>query len=199
MKKLLNIILFVSFILLLEGCKCGSCEKDEEVNIPLNIIEKGNQIISSKTGDDFFQKYIKINNDASKKLSTGYYLVYNFTIPDKAFINEKITVEIDSAGNLDTNKELYGIPDCSADVKNCTFTITEKEAKDIAIKAGLGRGVKEWKIDFMWNSKVNKYVWYVLSTDTENKGSNGYTGNGVELLIDPADGSIVQQNKWYVR
>ena len=74
---------------------------------------------------------------------------------------------------------------------NCDFVVDEKIAKQIATENGLAKGIIDWKIDFLWDAKYNKYVWQLLSTIKESKGESGYRGEGEKIIIDPNNASVI--------
>jgi hypothetical protein len=161
-------------------------------------MEKGNQFIISKTGEEFFNKYIKPDLTKSKELSTGYFLAYNLFMPEKPFVDGTIRFTVDSLGKVITDKEIAGIPNCTQSPTDCSFLIDEEMAVKIAKDNKLDEGIKEWRKSFIWSSTYDKYVWQIMSTLKESVGEFGYRGNGKEIIIDPASGEILAIDEWRI-
>jgi len=189
-------ILLLTTSFLYSGCSCKPCSENSE--IPVNILKKANSFIISKTGDEFFKKYISVNFTRSKHITPNYLMVYRFYMPEKSFINEEIRFSVDSTGNILKRYEVVGIPECNANPNSCDFVVDEKIAKQIATQNGLAKGIKDWKVDFEWEATYKKYVWIVLSTERENKGEFGYRGAGEKIIIDPNDASVLNKDTWKI-
>lgn len=174
--------------------------------IPSSIVEKSNQFIISKVGQDFFNKYIKINYSASRYylpdeytikhpegaaefLQRPYYLmVYSFKMPEKPFVNGVIEFCVDTDGNLILEREPYGIPDPT----KCDFPIDEAAAIQIAKNAGLEEGIAAWETSFHCYGSA-RYVWTVQNTLTLST-SPEQGGNGV--VIDANSGEVIENYGW---
>jgi hypothetical protein len=159
-------------------------------------VQNSDTFIISRTGEKFFQNYISLNCSKTTKIKNGYLMVYDFRIPGKNFVNEEITFLIDSTGNLMTGREIIGIPDCLN--SDCDFRIDENKAKQIAAENKLEKGIKEWKIEFLWDDNYKKYVWSVQSTSSKGSGSQGYRGTGKIMFIDALTGSVIESKEWQV-
>ena len=192
-------IIVLSFSLLLDGCNCIPCSKNEEAPIPLDVMKKTDQFIISKTGDEFFKKYITADFLQSKHIAPNYLMVYKFYMPEKPFVDELIRFTVDSTGKVLTQFEVVGIPDCNANQMDCDFIVDDKIAKQIATEYGLPKGIKDWKVDFVWESKYNKYVWHLFSTLKESKGDFGYRADGEQIVIDPNNASVIYQDRWQIK
>lgn len=190
-------ILLFTFYFLLSSCSGSSCTK-VETNIPQDIFESGNNFIISKTGNDFFNKYITPDFSKSVEVPSGYFLAYKLSMTEKPFVNGSIRFTVDSSGNVLTEKEISGIPDCILSPENCEFNIDEQQAINIAKENNLEVGIKEWRNSFMWSSDYNKYVWQILSTLKESIGDFGYRGNGSEIIIDPNSGEVLSKKDWRI-
>ncbi len=185
---------FISF-----SCSCSSCSQKEEIDVPVELLKKANDFIISKTGDEFFKKYISPDFVLTKKIGGTYEMAYRFVMPEKPFVDELIHFTIDSTGRVVKEREIFGIPDCLSDPSSCTFNIDEEKARTIAAELGLEPGVIEWKVGFLWDETLKQYVWHVLTTLYESHGSNGYIGNGKEVIIDPNTGLMLKENEWKIR
>ncbi|MDP2362597.1 MAG: hypothetical protein Q8M94_02385 [Ignavibacteria bacterium] len=192
------VIIKVSFSVLINGCHCVPCSEKNEPQIPLEILQGADQFIISKTGDEFFKKYIIADLSQSKHISPNYLMVYKFYMPEKSFVDELIRFTVDSTGKVLTQYEVVGIPDCTANPMDCDFVVDEKIAKQIATDNGFPKGIKEWKIDFIWEAKYNKYVWHLFSTLKESQGDFGYRANGEQIVIDPNYASVIYQDSWKI-
>lgn len=191
------IFLLFTFYFLLSSCSGSSCTEDE-IDIPPDIVESGNNFIITKTGEDFFNKYITPDFSKSNKVPNGYFLAYNFNMPEKLFVTGTIRFTVDSSGNILKDSEISGIPDCNQLPEDCEFIIDEQQAVVIAKENNLDEGIKEWRKSFIWSSAYNKYVWQILSTLRESIGDFGYRGNGKEMIIDPNSGKVLALNDWRI-
>ena len=120
-------------------------------------------------------------------------------MPEKPFVDESIRFTTDSLGNVLKQFEVVGIPDCNSNLNDCDFVVDEKIAKQIATEYGLPKGIKDWKVDFIWEAKYNKYVWHLFSTLKESKGDFGYRANGEQIVIDPNNASVIFQDSWQIK
>ena len=78
--------------------------------------------------------------------------------------------------------------------------LAQKHAKkQIAIEYGLPKGIKDWKVDFIWEAKYNKYVWHLFSTLKESQGDFGYRADGEQIVIDPNNASVIYQDRWQIK
>ncbi|MCK7525364.1 MAG: hypothetical protein MZV64_51015 [Ignavibacteriales bacterium] len=77
-------------------------------------MKKADQFIISKTGNDFFKKYITADFLQSKHIAPNYLMVYKFYMPEKPFVDELIRFTVDSSGKVLTQYEVVGIPDCNS-------------------------------------------------------------------------------------
>lgn len=190
--------LLFAFFLFYAGCSCKPCQEQDESQIPLSILKRSDQFIISKTGDEFFKKYITVDFNQSKQIEPNYLMVYKFYIPEKPFIDELIRFTVDSTGKVLNQYEVVGIPDCNANKYDCDFVVDEKIARQIATENGLPKGIKDWKVDFVWEAKYNKYVWNLFSTLKENKNNTNYRAEGEQIVIDPNNASVIYQNTWKI-
>lgn len=198
MKRLILIItaLLVSF--LIYSCSCSSCSNKEEANVPLDVLEKADSFIVSKTGEQFFKNYITADFFRIKHTAPNYEMVYRLYILEKSYVDVLIKFTVDSVGNVLKNRDIIGIPNCGFFPQECEFNIDELAARQIAAENGLEEGVKEWKVGFIWNSNYDKYVWHILSTLEEMEGESGYRAKGEEAIIDPSNGEVIALNDWNI-
>ena len=190
--------LLFAFFLFYAGCSCKPCQEQDESQIPLSILKKSDQFIVSKTGDEFFKKYITIDFNQSKHIESNYLMVYKFYMPEKLFVDELIRFTANSTGKVLNQYEVVGIPDCNANQYDCDFVVDENTARQIATEYGLPKGIKDWKVDFVWEAKYNKYVWNLFSTLKENKSADNYRAEGEQIVIDPNNASVIYQNSWKI-
>jgi len=192
------VIIAISFSLLINGCNCIPCSEKEEAQIPLDVLKKTDQFIISKTGDDFFKKYITADFFQSKHIAPNYLMVYKFYMPEKPFVDELIRFTVDSTGKVLTQYEVVGIPDCNTNLIDCDFVVDDKIAKQIATENGLPKGIKDWKVDFVWEAKYNKYVWKIISTNKETVLQDHDRAEGELIIINPSNASIIEKESWKV-
>ena len=188
--------LLISF--LIYSCSCLSCGTNEEANVPLDVLEKADSFIVSKTGEQFFKNYITTDFFRTQHTAPYYEMVYRLYIPETPHVDALIKFTVDSVGGVVKNRDIIGIPNCRFYPQVCEFNIDEQAARKIAKKNGLDGGIKEWKVGFIWNAKYDKYVWHILSTLKEMKGEFGYRAKGREAIIDPSNGEVIALNDWNI-
>lgn len=185
--------------------------------IPESIIEKSNQFIISKVGEDFFNNYIAIDYEQSQtpnemycgpKIEDCYLIVYSFKIPKKPYIpNDSLGVLVDIDGNIILDS-VSGVPDCISDPKECDFSIDETEAIQIAKNAELEDGIADWTTSFHWHTTLKTYVWEVRNTLYSDFPQPSYGEEGRKIgvlsggaggklvLIDANSGEILEKSEW---
>lgn len=173
--------------------------KEEE--IPDSIIEKSNQFIISKVGQEFFNNYMSINKELTRYipanlhciknlsycadylLAPNYFMVYSLKIPNKPYANVSISFSVDKNGNIIAGSQ-QGLPDCVSKPSECEFLIDENDAIKIARNAGLEEGISDWKTSFHWAyGNPGSYVWTVQNYLSSN--------NGKIVMIDANSGDII--------
>ncbi len=194
--KILIGLLAVSAGITFFACSC-SCT-DSQSTVPDNVLKSSNRFIVSRVGQEFLDNYIKPDFQETKKINSKYYMVYNFKIPDKPYVDSKIKFEVDSTGSIINRENITGLPDCGADPGRCEFNINEEQARQIAKENNFKEGIKDWKVRFEWNPKNDQYVWSILSTFEESQGTNGMRGNGEIMLIDPNSGKVISTDTWRI-
>lgn len=192
------VIILLSFSVFINGCNCVPCSENEEAKIPLEVLKKTDQFIISKTGDDFFKKYITADFVQSKHITPNYLMVYKFYMPEKSFVDELIRFTVDSSGKVLTQYEVVGIPDCNTNPMDCDFVVDEKIAKQIATENSLPKGIKDWKVDFIWEAKYSKYVWKIISTNKETILQDHNRAEGEMIIINPSNASVIEKESWRV-
>ncbi len=198
MKKIILIVTALLVGFLIYSCSCTSCGSKEEANVPLDVLEKADSFIVSKTGEQFFKNYLTVDFFRSKHTAPYYEMVYRLYIPEKSYVDVLIKFTVDSVGNVVKNRDIIGIPNCRFYPQECEFNIDEQTARQIAAENSLGEGIKEWKVGFIWNAKYDKYVWHILSTLEEMEGEFGYRAKGKEAIIDPSNGEVIALNDWNI-
>ena len=198
---LIQFILCLSTILLLTSsynCTCSSCGKNDKVDVPKDILTKAESFIKSRTGDDFFEKYITLDFQLTKHTPPYYEMVYNLSILEKPYVNGLIKFTVDTSGNVITNRDITGIPNCFRSAGECDFNVDEKRAIQIARENSFEEGIKEWKVEFIWNPQRELYVWHILSTFQEIEGEVGYRADGKGMFINPSGGDVIEINPWRI-
>lgn len=192
-------IVFLLLPLLLSFTYCSGSKSDQkQTNIPTYVLESGKRFISSKTGKSFFDNYIQPDYDNCRKTEKGYFLSYKLIIPEKPFVNGQIRFTVDTLGNVIQTLEIFGIPDCIKNPEDCQFNIDEKSARAIAEQNGLEKGVKDWKVTFLFDPMIGKYVWNINTTISQSEGEFGYRASGKEMIIDSSSGEVLFINEWKI-
>jgi len=180
------------------SCKCRSCQEQELGPVPLEVLTKADSFMVASTGKEFFQQYITPDFYRTKYTPPYYEMAYKFFMPDKPYVDATIKFTVDSLGNVMKNRDIVGIPRCLNFPEECDFNIDEQSAKQIATNMGLKDGVKEWDTGFMWDFKLQRYVWRILSTLNEFGSEENYKASGQEMIIDPNTGDVLALNDWRI-
>ncbi len=195
--KYLVVIFSLSFLLIgVASCSCNSAS-DAQSKIPDNIVSRGDDYLISKVGEQFFKSNIYFDAENSKETESGYYLSYRFVMKDKDFIDELISFVVNKNGRVIEKMPVTGIPDC-IDANSDCYKIDEDAAKKIAEENELAEGIKDWMIEFSWQSDYGKYTWHVLSVTQESGKVDDYKAKGEEIFIDPNTGEVLNKRKWNI-
>ena len=186
-------------------------------DIPDSIIQKTNGFIKSKVGEQYFNSSIKFDavrshfrksyrithqNTCSELLNKPhYFLVYNIHIPDMG--KDFVTIEFvtDTSGELIPECYLDKVPDCpNNNCWNYFPKIKKDEAIQIAMKSGLEKGLRDWKVSFeFYSQEFNNYVWAIKNYLSINNSNRNESRSGGEVIyISAIDGSVVQREHWAV-
>jgi hypothetical protein len=182
----------------LTSCKCRACEDQEEGSVPLEVLTKADSFIVASTGKEFFDKYITTDFARTRHTPPYYEMAYKFFIPEKPYVDAIIKFTVDSVGNVIKNRDIVGIPRCKNFPEECDFNIDEQTARQIASDMELKEGIKEWDAAFMWDFKLQRYAWRILSTIREYSVEDVYRAAGQEMIIDPNTGEVLALNDWIV-
>lgn len=193
----LKFFLAGAVLVLISSCSASKFDYDD-TDIPVYVFKNANKFIASKTGENFFENYIQPDFENCLKIENGYFLVYKLYVPEKPFVKGDIRFTVDTLGNVNQNFEVFGIPECIKNPADCKFSIDEKSARAIAEQNGLEKGVKDWKLTFIYDPVYGKYVWNINSTLTENEGEFGHRASGQEMIIDPSTGEVLSKNTWKI-
>ena len=194
----LSALIILISIAVLTSCKCRACEDKEEGSVPIEVLAKADSFITASTGKEFFQQYITPDFYRTKSTPPFYEMAYKFFMPEKPYVNATIKFTVDSVGNVMKNRDIVGIPRCINFPEECDFNIDEKTARQIASDMELKEGIREWEAGFLWDFKLKRYVWRILSTLTEYSSDDNYKATGQEMVIDPNTGEVLALNDWRV-
>jgi hypothetical protein len=196
--QLLIVPIILINIVILTSCKCRACEDQEQGSVPLEVLTKADSFIVASTGKDFFDRYITADFARTRHIPPFYEMAYKFFMPEKPYVNATIKFTVDSIGNVMKDRDIIGIPRCKNFPEECDFNIDEKTARQIASDMELKEGIREWEAGFLWDFKLKRYVWRILSTLTEYSSGDNYKATGQEMVIDPNTGEVLALNDWRV-
>lgn len=167
----------------------------QPTNMEQTMIEKGNELIASKIGEDYFNNYIKLLSIEYQSpngiIEKPYYLLtYTFKNAAKQFVNESIEIGIDIDGDIVREWGIPGNPD------ECKFPVDEAKAIGIARDVGLEEGIKEWETDFHWHDGLKTYVWTVRNTLSASSVGEPYEESGKVVIIDANSGEVKESLNW---
>lgn len=201
MAQMKNVIFYTFILVLIVSCSCKTCDRqaDFQISVPDSIFNSGDRFIISKVGKEFFKENFFRDYIFSKKLTDGYYLRYNYRRLDYSFVDEPVYFFVDTLGNVRTEREIIGIPNCRYTPEFCDYKINEEEAIAIAKENELAEGIRPWDVSFRWETTFNRYIWHILATTWERGSGDNYKAKGEEIIIDPIDGSVLKIREWYIR
>ncbi len=182
----------------LTSCKCRACEDQQQAIVPIEVLAKADSFIVASTSKDFFDKYITADFYRTKYTPPYYEMAYKFFIPEKQYVDAVIKFTVDSIGNVIKNRDIIGIPRCKNYPEECDFNIDEQTARQIAGDMELKEGIRDWEAGFLWDFKLHRYVWKILSTLTELGEGDHYKATGQEMIIDPNTGEVLSLNDWRI-
>jgi hypothetical protein len=195
---LITALTSIIIVAALTSCKCRACEDQEQGSVPLEVLVKADSFIIASTSKEFFDKYITVDFYRTKHTPPYFEMAYKFFMPEKAYVDAIIKFTVDSLGNVLKNRDIVGIPRCKNFPEECDFNIDEKTARQIASDMELKEGIREWDAGFMWDFKLQRYVWKILSTLNEFGDEENYKATGQEMIIDPNTGEVLALNDWRV-
>ncbi|MBI2443845.1 MAG: hypothetical protein HYV42_01210 [Candidatus Magasanikbacteria bacterium] len=188
-----------------------SFREEKHEPMPAAIIAKADRFIISKIDEKFFRQYVTFSTQKSRLypanehciknpsfclqfLQKPYYLmVYSFTIPDRPFVKDQlIEFALDSSGQLIVERDVFGLPDCVREPRECKFPIDKQQALAIAEAAGLSGGIKGREAWFNWHVRYNTYIWGVSNILSDSRDE----ANGEELYIDANTGVVLDKLFW---
>lgn len=185
-------------------------------SIPDAIVEQANQYIVSRVGSDFFESYVSMNEESSQYYPADdycvefpgecsaflqephYLMVYSLKIPEKPFVDGLIEINLDENGELISEVEPSGVPNCIEEPTECEFPIDEARALEIAKEAGLEEGIKEWGVGSVhwYGGDLDTYVWGISNTLRED--DDGSAG-GQAVIIDANTGEVMDEIMSWIR
>jgi hypothetical protein len=195
---LISAISLFIIIAALTSCKCRACEDQEEGTVPIDVLTKADSFIVASTGKEFFDNYINADFARTRYIPPYYELAYKFFIPEKPYVNSIIKFTVDSIGNVMKDREIIGIPRFNNFPEECDYNIDEQTARKIASDMELKEGIREWDAAFIWDFKLQRYVWKILSTLNESGDEENYKATGQEMVIDPNTGEVLALNDWKI-
>jgi len=78
-----------------------------------------------------------------------YRMAYSLSVPDLPGTDLTVAFVVGAAGNLVTEAEIEGLPDCVHDPMECAFTVVDEASMiSIARQAGLESGLGQWRTHF---------------------------------------------------
>jgi hypothetical protein len=195
---LISAVALFIIVAVLTSCKCRACDDQEQASVPIEVLAKADSFIIVSTSNEFFDKYITVDFYRTKHTPPYYEMAYKFFMPEKPYVDAVIKFTVDSVGNVMKNRDIVGIPRCKNFPEECNFNIDEQTARQIASDMELKEGIKEWEAGFLWDFKLKKYVWRILSTLTKFSSGDNYKATGQEIVIDPNTGEVLTLNDWRV-
>jgi len=161
--------------------------------------------IRARLGDEVFDRYLSPEGTNVTAPATdcstrpggcddvgrqGYSQVeFRLRVPGAPFVDAIVWCTVKNDGGV---ADLWGVPNCASDPKECVFPYDEVAARAIAAKAGLEPGIRPWTGNFTWNGNFKSYVWVVSNTLREDESEGG----GRLVTIDANDGRVLEVLNW---
>ena len=172
-----------------------------EENIP-EIIEAADNLISTKIGSEFFQKYVEYYPYQSgvSKSGTIYYLHYIVTIPEEEIDFKSTThpVEIKLTINKDLSlikpDQIDNLPDCN-DINKCLNNINRNKAINAIIADMDKTDYRAQEILLDWS--IYSMQWY-MRYDLPNKklpNCEFKMGGNVSIDFDPSNNKVIKRQE----
>jgi len=157
-------------------------------------IIQANNYLNNILGLDFVSKNLKFDTIITDRHLVAIYETTNTKNLDGKntilvwFKFHNLRYEIDSINTVLDKKEIIK----NIKGKKCNLFIGLKKAKEIAEKAGLESGIKNWNIYLTYQN--NFPIWVIQSTYGESK-EGAYRASGQLVKINMIDGSF-DKNDW---
>ncbi|UCD37056.1 MAG: hypothetical protein JSW54_09475 [Fidelibacterota bacterium] len=167
---------------------------------PDSILTKAQDYLVCQVGQMFFDEYFAYDCRASRRDDQDYRVSFRFRVPEKPYIDELITVALDSIGEviIDSSSAAANLS-CIESESNCEFPIDEATAIQIAREAGLEDGIFIIHTSFYWyGGDLKRYVWSVKNTTGFERYGYEFSGGGQRFTIDARTGEILKESFWMV-
>lgn len=195
-----NLLVISTLYFILFSCGCRTCDiNNANLQVPDSLFTEADKFVSNITGSKIFEDYFIRDNIKSTKLENKYWIHYRFKMIDNYFVNEDVSFYIDPLGNVLYELDIIGVPNCAKDPSLCEYVIDEEEVLDIAELEGMQKGQKPWNVSFRWSSNLDKYIWHIVSTESEIKKDLVRKANGEEIIIDPNSGEVISSGTWEIK
>ncbi len=189
------LFLGLSFFLLSGGCSQG--EKMNEQKSTDSLYVKTDKFLKDYVGENFLNSYlIKIPSGIVKD-SSGYKIPYLEKI-DILNYSDTIFFLLNRSGKIINANKIKGLPDCVASAEFCEFKIDSMQVRKILNDNKIPNGIKPWEITSYWDNTQKRFFWKVKVTEKEIKTPLLERGEGLRIIIDPANGEIVNKEKWRI-
>ena len=167
---------------------------------PETVVAAGRDLISSRAGEEFTERYIRFDSELSDVWRNGfgdvrYTLTYTILVPELEIDASTIRFTLDRQGELVTWLPLDGIPDCLSVPESCCPAISRTQALAIATKDPLSRSWGDWSVEFLWR-KDHGFVWETVQRTPTHPGGLG-SRYIMYWIIDARSGEVLD-SRWCI-
>ncbi len=191
-----KLILFLMTTIIFVG-GCSKSEKIIEKNSFNSFYAKTDKYLSDFVGKDFMNKYLLKLPEKAYSDSEGFVIPYlekidilNYRDTIKFILNKKRQI-------VNLNK-IKGLPDCAANPEACEFGIDSTRLIKILKEKKYPKGIKPWKIRSFWDDDKKLFLWEVTITEKGIFRPRIERAEGVKLIVSPAAGNIISEQKWRI-
>jgi hypothetical protein len=193
--RALPAILLVVHLLPCTGHATTDATHPSWVAIPDTLREHAVRTVSSFVGPAFFHAFFEYDPEDSRcrdpQSLRRCTVVFRFRDPDKPWMDMKVRVPVGADGHVDTLRIPF--PNCAKHPEKCRFGVSKDDALAIASESGLPAGIRPWRVNLRWNTRViDGLVWSITTITSESADETV----GQELIIDVNDGQARVTIPW---
>jgi hypothetical protein len=126
----------------------------------------------------------------TSELIPAWLIVYRFRILKKPWVDEWVSLTVDSSGTRMTKAGLKGIPDCRRFPERCKPDITESRAREIAMDTLQAGHRAPMTLNFDYDEYRGRFVWRI---ETVLRGAST-SKQGEHLSLDATTGRILYRS-----
>jgi hypothetical protein len=182
------LISWLSYVLIgLIACGTSLANELETKNqaMPEEVEIVAQDLIKAKLGSKYNTWEISLYS--AKRQSYSWRIEYRFGIPEVPWVQGRIDIKVYIGSYAHFLPRITGAPDCINHPNECEFEVNEDRVETIAHEAGLEDGIRPWEYMFLWDDKIESYVWSI----TTWLDASPYGIGSRNIVIDANSGEVV--------